>query len=74
MIVMLDAIATSDGTRASVTSNLFKTKITNGILGTFSIDKNGDTTLNPITVYVQRGLNLNPVKTITPPLSLVKSA
>jgi branched-chain amino acid transport system substrate-binding protein len=74
MLVMLDAIEKSDGTRASVTDNLFKTKIENGILGTFSIDKNGDTSLNPVTIYQQKGTELKPVKTITPPLSLVKSA
>jgi branched-chain amino acid transport system substrate-binding protein len=74
MDVMLTAIEKSDGTRADVTDKLLHTKVKDGILGSFSIDKNGDTTLNPITVYVQQGMNLNPVKTITPPLSLVKSA
>ena len=73
MLVMLDAIAKSDGTRASVTTNLLKTKVTNGILGSFSIDKNGDTSLNPVTIYTQKGLELKPVKTIVPPLSLVKA-
>jgi hypothetical protein len=40
--ITLDAIAKSDGTRASVLSNLFKTKVTNGIMGTFHFDANGD--------------------------------
>lgn len=40
--VLLDAIARSDGTRASVTSELFKTNIKNGIMGSFHFDKNGD--------------------------------
>jgi len=71
---MLDAIGKSDGTRASVTTNLLQTKVTNGILGTFSIDKNGDTSLNPVTIYQQKTGKLNPVKTITPPLTLVKGA
>jgi len=74
MVVMLDAIGKSDGTRASVTTNLLQTKVTNGILGTFSIDKNGDTSLNPVTIYQQKTGKLNPVKTITPPLTLVKGA
>jgi branched-chain amino acid transport system substrate-binding protein len=76
--VMLDAIAASDGTRASVTDNLFKTKVTNGILGTFSINQNGDTTNNPVTVYKQTGSGKSGTgatyKTITPSPSLVKSA
>jgi len=74
MLVMLDAIGKSDGTRSSVTSNLLSTSITNGILGTFKIDKNGDTSLNPVTIYQQKAGKLNPVKTIVPPLSLVKGA
>jgi branched-chain amino acid transport system substrate-binding protein len=76
--VMLTAIANSDGTRASVVENLLKTKVTNGILGTFSINKNGDTTNNPVTVYVQTGSGKSGTgktyKTITPPTSLVKAA
>jgi branched-chain amino acid transport system substrate-binding protein len=53
-VVVLDAVKKSNGTRASVTANLFKTKIKNGIVGTFRIDKNGDTTLKGITSYVMR--------------------
>ena len=41
--IMLDAISRSDGTRASVTSELFKAHVKNGIMGTFHFDKNGDT-------------------------------
>jgi len=40
--VLLDAIARSDGTRSSVTSELFKTNIKNGIMGSFHFDKKGD--------------------------------
>jgi branched-chain amino acid transport system substrate-binding protein len=40
--VMLSAIARSDGTRASVVKELFKTNVKNGIMGTFHFDKNGD--------------------------------
>jgi branched-chain amino acid transport system substrate-binding protein len=40
--IMLDAIKRSNGTRASVTSQLFKTKVKNGIMGTFHFDKNGN--------------------------------
>src|SRR6266567_2776317 len=40
-----------DGSRASVTSNLLKTKVANGILGSFSFDRNGDTTAGAVTIY-----------------------
>ena len=40
--VMLDAIAASDGTRASVIEQLFNAKVTDGLLGSFEINENGD--------------------------------
>lgn len=49
--VLLDAIARSDGTRASVTRALLATRIRDGILGSFSFDANGDSTLNPILIF-----------------------
>ena len=42
--ILLSAIAKSNGTRASVVDQMFKTKVTNGIMGTFRFDKNGDIT------------------------------
>ncbi|HEY6030865.1 MAG TPA: branched-chain amino acid ABC transporter substrate-binding protein [Gaiellaceae bacterium] len=72
--VLVQAIAKSDGTRASVSANLFKTKVSNGILGSFSINKNGDTTSNPVTIYQIKGGKSTTLKVITPPTSLVKAA
>jgi branched-chain amino acid transport system substrate-binding protein len=40
--VILDAIAASDGTRASVIEQMFATQVTDGILGSFSFNENGD--------------------------------
>src|SRR5436305_479133 len=40
--VLLTAIQNSDGTRAGVAAELLKTKVTDGILGSFTIDANGD--------------------------------
>jgi branched-chain amino acid transport system substrate-binding protein len=48
--VLLDAVARSDGTRRSVIDQLFKTRVNDGILGSFSFDRNGDTTLNRVTI------------------------
>jgi branched-chain amino acid transport system substrate-binding protein len=76
-VVMLQAIERSDGTRASVTDQLFNTNIKNGILGSFSINENGDTTANPVTVYIQTGSGSSGTgktyKTIVPPSNLVQA-
>jgi branched-chain amino acid transport system substrate-binding protein len=70
MEVMLDAIGKSDGTRGAVAKNLFGLTVTDGILGTFTINDQGDTNLNPITIYQQKGTELNPLKTLIPPATL----
>jgi branched-chain amino acid transport system substrate-binding protein len=49
--VLLDAIARSDGSRASVVEQLFRTKVTNGILGTFSFDRYGDIVPAPVGIH-----------------------
>src|SRR5437763_10131276 len=72
--VLLDAIAKSDGTRAAVANNLLHTKVTDGILGSFSINSNGDTNSNPVTMYKIKGGKQTTYKTITPPQSLVNKA
>jgi len=66
MQLMLKAVAAGGGDRAKTTASIFGTTISNGILGTFTIDRSGDTNLAPITVYRQAGKKLIPVKTITP--------
>jgi branched-chain amino acid transport system substrate-binding protein len=73
MIVMLNAIDKSDGTRGSVAESLFGLTVTNSIIGTFTINAKGDTSLNPITIYQQKAGKLNPIKTIIPPKSLTGS-
>jgi ABC-type branched-subunit amino acid transport system substrate-binding protein len=42
--LVLSAIARSDGTRASVLEQLRAIQVSNGILGTFRFDRNGDMT------------------------------
>ena len=49
--ILLDAIARSDGTRASVTRELFETTIEDGILGDIKFDENGDPMEAPVTIY-----------------------
>jgi DNA-binding SARP family transcriptional activator/ABC-type branched-subunit amino acid transport system substrate-binding protein len=54
--LLLDAIGHSNGTRASVTRQLFATRVQNGILGSVAITPQGDTTARAITIYrVTRG-------------------
>ena len=71
MDVALEAIAKGAGQRASTTKAVFGLTVTNGILGTFTINSSGDTNLTPITIYKQQGKNLNPVKTLVPTASLI---
>jgi branched-chain amino acid transport system substrate-binding protein len=75
MQVLLDAVKTADGDRTQVADALLKTNVTNGILGTFKINADGDTSNNPVTQYklVAPGKGVT-FKTITPPTSLVKAA
>jgi branched-chain amino acid transport system substrate-binding protein len=72
--VLLTAIANSDGSRKSVTEHLVKTKVTDGIIGTFTINQNGDTSSNPVTQYLIKDGKQTTYKTITPPTDLVKGA
>ena len=69
--VLLTAIAQSNGTRGSVVKQLFHVRVTNGILGSFTFDHNGDTTAGAVTIY--RITNGAPTifKVITPPAELV---
>ena len=71
---MLQAIANSDGTRAGVADQLFKVQITNGILGTFGFNKNGDVTANPVTIYKIVDGKSTTFKVIVPPANLVAAA
>jgi branched-chain amino acid transport system substrate-binding protein len=48
--VLLAAVARSDGTRASVVRELFRTRVRGGLLGDFTFDDNGDISESPITI------------------------
>lgn len=49
--ILLEAIARSDGTRASVTRELRRTKVEDGILGDIRFDRYGDLVEAPMTVF-----------------------
>jgi branched-chain amino acid transport system substrate-binding protein len=71
MDVALLAVAKGGGQRASTTKSVFGLTVSNGVLGTFTINSTGDTNLTPITIYKQNGKNLVPVKTLVPGASLI---
>jgi branched-chain amino acid transport system substrate-binding protein len=48
---LLEAIARSDGTRASVNRELRRLTVENGILGSFRFDRNGDVTPTAFTIF-----------------------
>ena len=49
--VLLNAIAHSDGSRASVSRQLLRVRLPNSIFGRFAFDRNGDATENLIPVF-----------------------
>jgi DNA-binding SARP family transcriptional activator/ABC-type branched-subunit amino acid transport system substrate-binding protein len=69
--VILDAIARSNGSRGSVTRNLFRTRVSNGILGSFLITPTGDTTLNAVAVYRIADGRVKTTSTVVVPDALV---
>jgi len=71
MDVALEAISKGGGQRATTTKSVFGLTVSNGILGTFTINSSGDTNLTPVTIYKQSGKNLVPVKTLVPGASLI---
>jgi branched-chain amino acid transport system substrate-binding protein len=76
--VILDAIAGSDGTRSDVITKLFQTKVTDGLLGTFTINENGDPSeasgaVVGFTIYKATD-QLTTEKTISPKPETVKAA
>lgn len=69
------AIALSNGTRASITKNLFKARVADGVLGkNFGVKPNGDVASGAVTVYKVVGGKQTTYKVITPPTSLVAIA
>ena len=69
--VLLDAIAASDGSRASVAESLFTTSVTDGLMGSFAIDENGDPTRAAVTIYAIRDGKRTTVTVVTPDPGIV---
>jgi branched-chain amino acid transport system substrate-binding protein len=78
-VVLLDAIEKSDGTRSSVIDNVFKTKVDNGLIGSFSLNKNGDLSgatgaALKFTIYIGANNHLKTILTTSPKADLVDAA
>ena len=71
--VLMPAIQSGNGTRAGVISSLFRTRVHDGIVGSFSITQSGDPSPAPISVS-QAEDTFMLAKTITPPAQLVNAA
>ena len=81
--LLLDAIARSDGSRASVNAQVFKPRVRAGLIGNFTIDAVGDARPAPVTIVrVEHGGGANIVggydgarveSVITPPARLLST-
>ncbi|HSO02023.1 MAG TPA: branched-chain amino acid ABC transporter substrate-binding protein, partial [Gaiellaceae bacterium] len=76
--IMLEAIGNSDGSRADVIAKMFEVQVTDGYLGTFSINENGDPSgaegaVVGFTIYEATD-KLETVKTISPKPENVEAA
>ena len=76
--VLLDAIAKSDGTRESVLENIYNARVENGILGSFTINENGDVAeaKGVVVKYtIGRGAKeIETVRVVSPRLELANAA
>src|SRR5437764_7527986 len=73
--VLLKAIERSDGTRSSIIDEVYKTDIKDGLIGSFSFNKNGDITgakgaALEFTIYVGQGNHLQTTLTTSPEANL----
>jgi len=73
-LVMLSAIAKSNGSRSSVSGGVYNQSFTNTPIGNFKLNGNGDTNAGVISIYHVKGNNAAFLKVISPSASLVALA
>jgi len=76
--IVFDAIAASDGTRSDVIAKMFATEVTDGLLGSFTFNENGDPqdasgAVVGFTIYVATD-KLETVKALSPDPEVVAAA
>ena len=69
--ILLDAISRSDGTRWSVSRELLRTHVHDGVLGDFAFTPRGDTTSGAVTIFRVARDKMRLFDVITPPARLV---
>jgi branched-chain amino acid transport system substrate-binding protein len=72
-VVMLTAIAKSNGTRGSVTDQMLKVHLTGSIQGNISFDKNGDIAGGPVAIYLIKAGKSTDYTVIRPSAALAKA-
>ncbi len=70
-VVLLSAIAKSNGTRSDAAAKLFTVNLKNSILGNVAFNKQGDTAPGPVSIYRVASGKSTLYRVVTPPLSLV---
>jgi branched-chain amino acid transport system substrate-binding protein len=73
-LVLANAIAKSNGTRPSITKNLYTQSFPKGVIGSFKIDSSGDPSLGGVTVDQYVGGQSKIITVINPPASLAVKA
>lgn len=76
-LLLLDAIETGGDDRAAIIDNILGAQITDGILGEFSINDEGDRAAGDVStgaITIYQGPDWKDVKVITPSLELVAAA
>jgi len=73
-VALLSAISKSNGSRASVTSQIFKVNLTGSILGNLAFNAQGDVKGGPVAIYRIKGGKSTDYAVINPPEALVKAA
>ena len=71
MNLVLDAIASSDGSRMDVLRNLQRASVRGGLVGDFHFDRFGDSTLTTVATYRIRGGRLRYEQTLEVPRELL---
>jgi branched-chain amino acid transport system substrate-binding protein len=73
-VALLSAISHSNGTRASVTSQIFKVNLKGSITGNLTFNAQGDVKGGPVAIYRIKGGKSTDYAVIYPPEALVKAA
>jgi branched-chain amino acid transport system substrate-binding protein len=72
--VLLNGIAAKGTNRGQIAASFFGAKITNGVIGSFKIDKSGDPDPGQVTLSKAGSKTFKPVQTVAPSAKSVKAA